>query len=79
VHFVTPALDGGPIIAQVAVPVASGDTPETLAARVLAEEHHLYPRVARWFLDGRLQLLGERAQLSGDAVSAMALHSPTDC
>jgi phosphoribosylglycinamide formyltransferase-1 len=79
VHFVTPALDGGPIIAQAAVPVACGDTPETLAARVLAEEHHLYPQVARWFLDGRLQLLGERVQLSGDAVSATALHSPVDC
>lgn len=51
VHFVTPGMDEGPIIAQATVPVLPGDTPETLAARVLAEEHRIYPealaRVAR--------------------------------
>lgn len=75
VHFVTPALDGGPIIAQAAVPVAADDTAESLAARVLAEEHSLYPRVARWFLDGRLRLLDGRACLEGAAAPAGALHS----
>lgn len=44
VHFVTAEVDAGPIIAQASVPVEPGDTPETLAARVLAEEHKLYPR-----------------------------------
>jgi phosphoribosylglycinamide formyltransferase-1 len=59
VHFVTPELDAGPIVAQASVPVASTDTPETLAARILVEEHRLYPRaVARvlaggWRVDGR--------------------------
>ena len=54
VHFVTPELDGGPIIAQAAVPVAPDDTEETLAARVLAQEHRIYPQVVRWICDGRV-------------------------
>jgi len=76
VHFVTPALDGGPIIAQAAVPVQSGDDEAALAARVLVEEHALYPRVARWFLDGRLRLIDGRAVLDGEAPAAGALHVP---
>ncbi|MDP1613728.1 MAG: phosphoribosylglycinamide formyltransferase [Sulfuritalea sp.] len=76
VHFVTPALDGGPIIAQAAVPVLADDDEASLGRRVLAEEHLLYPRVARWFLEGRLQLIGERAQLRGETPVAGALHVP---
>jgi phosphoribosylglycinamide formyltransferase-1 len=76
VHFVTPALDGGPIIAQAAVGVAGDDDEARLGARVLAEEHHLYPRVARWFLEGRLRLDGERVRLDGEPPVAGALHSP---
>ena len=60
VHFVTPALDGGPIIAQAAVPVLPDDTERSLACRVLAAEHQLYPRVARWFLDDQIQLIDGR-------------------
>lgn len=56
VHFVTPRLDHGPIILQAAVPVHSGDTPATLAARVLAAEHCAYPTALRWFAEGRLTL-----------------------
>ena len=56
VHFVTPELDGGPIVAQAAVPVAPDDTEETLAARVLAQEHRIYPQVVRWICDGRVGL-----------------------
>jgi len=56
VHFVTEVLDGGPIVAQAAVPVRPGDTAQTLAARVLRQEHYLYPRAVRWFLDGKLEL-----------------------
>jgi phosphoribosylglycinamide formyltransferase-1 len=48
VHFVTPTLDGGPIIMQAAVPVLQGDTPVSLAARVLHEEHRIFPQVLRW-------------------------------
>lgn len=49
VHFVTPELDHGPIIAQAALAVRADDTPQTLAARVLEQEHLLYPRAVRWF------------------------------
>jgi len=76
VHFVTPALDGGPIIAQAAVPVQAGDDEASLAARVLAEEHLLYPRVARWFLEGRLALCDGRARLDGETPVSGALRVP---
>jgi len=56
VHFVTPSLDAGPIVAQVAVPVHGDDDEAALAARVLAEEHRIYPQAVRWFLEGRLRL-----------------------
>ena len=51
VHEVTAELDGGPVLGQARVPILPGDTPETLAARVLVEEHRLYPRVLRAFLE----------------------------
>jgi len=54
VHFVTAELDHGPIVIQAAVPVRAGDTAETLAARVIRQEHVVYPRAVRWFLEGRL-------------------------
>jgi len=54
VHFVTPQVDHGPIIAQAAVPVRAGDTEGTLAARVLRQEHRVYPLAIRWFVEGRL-------------------------
>jgi phosphoribosylglycinamide formyltransferase-1 len=52
VHEVTPVLDDGPILGQARVPVVPGDTPETLAARVLTQEHRLYPAVLRRFAEG---------------------------
>lgn len=63
VHFVTPELDGGPVILQAEVPVKKNDSNETLAARVLAQEHQIYPIVIRWFAEGRLCLQGNRAIL----------------
>lgn len=78
VHFVTGELDGGPIIAQAAVPVLAGDTETTLAARVLVQEHLLYPQVVRWFIDGRLALREGRAVLRGDAApDSAALRVPS--
>jgi phosphoribosylglycinamide formyltransferase-1 len=64
VHFVTSQLDHGPIVAQAAVPVETGDTPATLAERVLATEHIIYPRAVRWFVEGRLALDGLRVTLT---------------
>jgi phosphoribosylglycinamide formyltransferase-1 len=56
VHLVDETPDGGPIVAQVTVPVLAGDTPETLAARVRAEERRLYPEVVRWWATGCLEV-----------------------
>jgi phosphoribosylglycinamide formyltransferase-1 len=70
VHFVTPALDHGPIVVQAAVPVLPDDTPETLAARVLVQEHRIYPQAVRWFVEDRLQLTPEgRVVLQGAPAS----------
>ncbi|MDB5834761.1 MAG: phosphoribosylglycinamide formyltransferase [Caballeronia sp.] len=64
VHFVTPTLDHGPIVAQAAVPVMAGDDAAALASRVLAVEHIIYPRAVRWFVEGRLAIDGERVVLT---------------
>ena len=56
VHFVTPELDHGPIVAQAVVPVLVGDTPEQLAQRVLVQEHRMYPAAVRWAVEGQLNL-----------------------
>ncbi|MGQ0654139.1 MAG: phosphoribosylglycinamide formyltransferase [Betaproteobacteria bacterium] len=65
VHFVTPELDAGPIVIQAAVEVRAGDTAERLAARVLEQEHVIYPRAARWFLEGKLSLEGNTVRVRG--------------
>ncbi len=90
VHFVTAALDHGPIVLQAAIEVGPEDTPQTLAARLLPCEHQIYPRAVRWFVEGRLrvkdgavhvdppepQLLIALAASSDDAASAP--DSPSD-
>lgn len=60
VHFVDAGTDTGPIIAQAVVPVKDDDTPETLAARILVEEHRLYPEVIKWLAEGRVTIHGRR-------------------
>jgi phosphoribosylglycinamide formyltransferase-1 len=77
VHFVTPSLDCGPIIVQAAVPVLTDDTADSLAARVLEQEHHIYPQAVRWFLEGRLRLENGRVRLDGEATAPGALIAPT--
>lgn len=66
VHFVTAALDHGPIVIQAAVPVRPDDTAASLAARVLRQEHVVYPRAARWFLDGKLVITSGVVGVKGD-------------
>ncbi len=66
VHFVTAELDHGPIVIQAAVPVLPHDDEARLAARVLAEEHRIYPQAARWFLDGKLVIDGGVVRVKGD-------------
>ena len=65
VHFVTPDVDVGPIIAQAAVPVLDDDDEASLAARVLAQEHMLLPAAVRWFCEGRLVIEGRRVRVNG--------------
>ena len=66
VHFVTAELDAGPIILQAAVPVLAHDTVDALAARVLRQEHVVYPRAVRWFLDGKLSIQNGRVHVKGN-------------
>ena len=63
VHFVDAGVDTGPIVLQAVVPVESDDTPATLAARILAEEHRIYPKAVRLFLEGRLEVEGRRVRI----------------
>ncbi|CAM4180093.1 phosphoribosylglycinamide formyltransferase [Kerstersia similis] len=68
VHFVTPVLDHGPIIAQSVVPVLADDTPDTLADRVLETEHHIFPQAVRWLAEGRVsQAADGRVTVAGVA------------
>jgi phosphoribosylglycinamide formyltransferase-1 len=60
VHFVTGELDGGPIVMQAAVPILDGDTPESLAARILEQEHRIYPEAVNAVLDGGWTIDGRR-------------------
>ena len=76
VHFVSNEVDGGAVIARAPVPVHPDDDADTLAARVLEQEHRLYPRVLRWFAAGRLTLADGRALLDGHPVDGWAASSP---
>lgn len=76
VHFVTEELDGGPPVLQAPVPVLPGDDPERLAARVLRQEHRIYPQVVHWFATGRLRLGADgKARLDGKVLSAPRMLS----
>ena len=66
VHFVTAELDHGPIVIQAAVPVLPRDDDDALAARVLAQEHRIYPQAARWFLEGKLVIESGVVRVKGD-------------
>lgn len=77
VHFVAPELDSGPIVVQAAVPVLDSDDPGSLAARVLEEEHRIYPLALRWLAEDRLKVEGNRVTLRGATdIHESALRSP---
>jgi phosphoribosylglycinamide formyltransferase-1 len=76
VHFVTPALDHGPVIIQAAVPVLDGDDEATLAARVLRQEHRIYPQAVRWFAEDRLHVDGGCVRLAGAEAGDGVLVAP---
>lgn len=73
VHFVTEQLDGGPVIVQAEVSIRPSDTSDTLAARVLEQEHVIYPLAVRWFAERRLRLAPEGAMLDGEILPASGI------
>ena len=78
VHFITEGVDEGPIIIQAAVPVLPGDTADTLSARVLTQEHRIYPRAIQLYAEGRLRVEGRRVLVAGASESPTgALISPS--
>jgi phosphoribosylglycinamide formyltransferase-1 len=78
VHFVRAEMDAGPIIAQAAVPVHAGDTPDSLAQRVLAAEHRIYPLALRLVAEGRARVVNEVVAIEGMAVPETTLISPAE-
>lgn len=76
VHFVTEGVDEGPIIIQAAVPILDDDTPETLAARILVQEHKIYPRAVQLFAEGRLRVEGRRVVIDNAKPDGEAIISP---
>lgn len=76
VHFVSAELDDGPAIIQARVPVLPGDDADTLAARVLEQEHRIYPLAARWFCEGRLRCDGQHALLDNEPLPACGRSYP---
>jgi phosphoribosylglycinamide formyltransferase-1 len=78
VHFVTPELDGGPVILQAPVPIKANDSAESLAARVLIREHQIYPLVIGWFGEGRLALQDNHVVFDGKTLEQpLPFDSPT--
>ncbi|AXS79302.1 phosphoribosylglycinamide formyltransferase [Dechloromonas sp. HYN0024] len=76
VHFVTPELDHGPVIIQAAVPVLDGDDEASLSARVLRQEHLIYPQAVRWFAEGKLRLDNGCVRLAAEQADSATLISP---
>ncbi|TKS60299.1 MAG: phosphoribosylglycinamide formyltransferase [Nitrospira sp.] len=72
VHFVTEGVDEGPIIIQAAVPIFDGDTPENLSARILEQEHKIYPRAVQLYAEGRLRVEGRRVRVTGATTESIA-------
>ena len=75
-HFVDAGMDTGPIIIQAVVPVRDDDTPDTLAARVLREEHRIFPQALQYLAEGRLRLNGRRVLLDPPSPTSGTLHNP---
>jgi phosphoribosylglycinamide formyltransferase-1 len=76
VHFVIPDIDAGPIIAQAKIPVLANDTPASLGARVLKEEHRILPMAVKWFMENRLSICDGKVFLDGSISDAQGLVTP---
>lgn len=76
VHFVTEGVDEGPIIVQAAVPIMEGDSPDDLAARILEQEHRIYPHAIQLYAEGRLRVEGRRVLVADAGLPANGFHNP---
>ena len=76
VHFVDSGVDTGPIIAQAVVPIFANDCEDTLAARILEQEHKIYPQVIQWFAEGRVKIVGRQVQIESSKNIESALINP---
>lgn len=76
VHFVDDGVDTGPIIIQAVVPVHSDDTEETLSARILEQEHKIYPQAIQWFADGRINICNRKVIIESGEHASMAMINP---
>lgn len=76
VHFVRPAMDEGPIIVQAVVPVLDDDTPDALAARILEQEHHIFPQALRLIAEGKVRVSAERVLIEGIKAPDQSLINP---
>ncbi len=76
VHFVTAELDHGPVVIQAAIPVLDGDTEESLAARILRQEHKVYPQAVRWFAEDKLSLVDGKVRLAAELRDDTVLIAP---
>jgi len=77
IHFVRPAMDDGPIIIQAAVPVRPDDDPDTLAARVLEQEHKIYPLAVRLIAEGRVRVSHEKVMITDAEMPEGAILNPS--
>lgn len=76
VHFVTEGVDEGPIIVQAAVPIVEGDTADALAARILEQEHRIYPHAIQLYAEGRLRVEGRRVMVMEAGLPTTGFHNP---
>lgn len=76
VHFVTEGVDEGPIIVQAAVPILEGDTADVLAARILEQEHRIYPHAIQLYAEGRLRVEGRRVMVMDEGLPTGGVHNP---
>ena len=77
VHFVRAEMDGGPIIVQAAVPILSDDTPDTLADRVLSEEHKIYPLAVKMIAEGRVEVVDNTVKIKDAGIPGASLINPS--
>ena len=78
VHFVDDGVDTGPIIIQAVVPIHPTDSEESLAARILEQEHKIYPQAIQWIAEGRVEIINRQVKVTGSETSTATLLNPSN-